>query len=91
MKEKLVDDVVLSRRSAFVTIAANDKSKLHSNATRRAAEVNAKNFCPRAQHNQWGITSPYTATPTLKANRHCKNICKYKLLDSKTKQPKNFI
>lgn len=38
--------LLLSGRGLLSRDAANDKSKSHSNATRRAAEVNAKNFCP---------------------------------------------
>lgn len=42
--------LLLSRRGLLSRDAANDKSKSHSNATRRAAEVNAKNFCPTISH-----------------------------------------
>lgn len=38
-------------RGLLSRAAANDKSKSHSNATRRAAEVNAKNFCSTI--SQW--------------------------------------
>lgn len=50
LSPSLFSTLLLSRRGLLSRDAANDKSKSHSNATRRAAEVNAKNFCPTISH-----------------------------------------